>query len=187
MKVSYCHDIDGLEVSVFDDCFSKKGRESLWLSLSRIPMWHAERGDSIPNAWHLAVDFTLSDIEPLDPFRTMRKLVVDYFPKEKMLPYRAYCNLTRYGDQANAHRDCPHDGRDLTCLFYANNEWEPNWGGETLFYNRQGDTVAAVNPKPGRIVIFRGAILHRNGVPCKAAPYSRYSVAYKLGSKGVRS
>ena len=187
MLTSFRHEVDGLEIVVLDGCFPKKKVQEVFEFFSGISNWHRESGDDDPNAWHLSAGFQISKkLDHVDPFRKMRELVLDLFPKEKQIPYRAYCNLTKYGDQANAHQDCEKGALDFTCLYYANPEWHRNWGGETLFYNKRGDTAAAINPKPGRIVIFRGAIAHRNGVPCKAAPCARYSVAYKLRHKGSR-
>ncbi len=51
--------------------------------------------------------------------------------------------------------------RNVTVLYYANLLWQPDWGGETIFYNDEQDAVLAVSPKAGRVVVGRGAILHR--------------------------
>jgi hypothetical protein len=48
-----------------------------------------------------------------------------------------------------------------TLLYYLNNRWDRNWGGETLFANDSGDCEVAVAYKPGRVVIFDGSIEHK--------------------------
>jgi SM-20-related protein len=180
MNVSYKYQIEGHEVFVVDGCYSEAEIQSLYRFFLKTGNWHREYGDNDPQHWHLATDYPLEVVGKVDPFSKMESLVNELFTNEKQVPYRAYCNLTRFGDQCNAHRDCDEQKLDVTGLFYANAEWKINWGGETYFYNKAGDTVAAVNPKPGRIVLFKGAILHRNGVPCRAAQDSRLSVAYKF-------
>lgn len=46
-------------------------------------------------------------------------------------------------------------------LHYSNCSWNPEWGGETLFYKDNGKDVLDCNPYvPNRGVIFDGSILH---------------------------
>jgi Rps23 Pro-64 3,4-dihydroxylase Tpa1-like proline 4-hydroxylase len=51
------------------------------------------------------------------------------------------------------------DGKTL--LYYVNDRWDRNWGGETLFADESGESEYAVQYKPGRIVIFDNSIEHR--------------------------
>ena len=69
-------------------------------------------------------------------------------------------------------------------LYYANLIWQPDWGGETLFYNDDNDAVLAVSPRPGRLVVSRAAILHRGTVPTRSCYEERFTIAYNLGSGG---
>jgi hypothetical protein len=39
-----------------------------------------------------------------------------------------------------------------------------------------------VSPRPGRVVVARGAILHRGTVPTRACYEERLTLAYKLNS-----
>jgi hypothetical protein len=48
-----------------------------------------------------------------------------------------------------------------TLLYYVNDRWDKNWGGETLFADESGEPEYAVQYKPGRIVIFDNSIEHR--------------------------
>ena len=49
----------------------------------------------------------------------------------------------------------------LTFLYYLNNYWNPEWGGETLFCNDKGDPEIAVACKPNRVVVFPSAVYHK--------------------------
>jgi hypothetical protein len=51
------------------------------------------------------------------------------------------------------------DGKTL--LYYVNDMWDKNWGGETLFADESGESEYAVQYKPGRIVVFDNSIEHR--------------------------
>jgi hypothetical protein len=82
------------------------------------------------------------------------------------------------------HRDCEPADRHVTALYYANSQWHPDWGGETIYYNDDEDAELAVLPRLGRLVIARGAILHRGTVPTRICYEERYTLAYKLNAAG---
>jgi len=110
----------------------------------------------------------------------LKRIAQDLFPGEQLRDQRAYVNSSVYGDSYYVHRDCAQEERHLTVLYYANLLWEPDWGGETLFFNDDNDAVLAVSPRPGRLVASRGAILHRGTVPTRSCYEERYTLAYKL-------
>lgn len=60
------------------------------------------------------------------------------------------------------HTDsCTSGMSGKTLLYYVNDRWDRNWGGETLFSDETGESEYAVQYKPGRIVIFDNSIEHR--------------------------
>ena len=122
-----------------------------------------------------------------DPFlRGVRQTVERLFPGEMFSDQRAYVNCSVYGDGYYAHRDCAAHEPHVTALYYANLEWQPDWGGETIYYTDEEEAELAVMPKPGRLLIARGAILHRGNVPTRVCYEERYTLAYKLNSLGPR-
>lgn len=132
----------------------------------------------------------VSDIAPeriaIDPFlRNVRQIVEKAFPEERFSDQRAYVNCSIYGDGYYTHRDCPVEEQHVTALYYANLEWRPDWGGETIYYNDQEEAELVVMPRPGRLVIARGAVLHRGNVPTRICYEERYTLAYKLNSLGA--
>ena len=132
-----------------------------------------------------------ADIEPAiviaDPFFQRLKAIAEkMFPGEALTDLRAYVNSSVYGDSYSAHRDCPESSNNVTVLYYANLIWQTDWGGETIFYNDDEDAVLAVSPRPGRVVVGRGAILHRANVPTRSCYEERLTVAYKLTSDGPK-
>jgi len=129
----------------------------------------------------------VSDIAPetigKDPFLAgLRQTVERLFPDERFTDQRAYVNCSVYGDAYYLHRDCQPQERHVTALYYANLEWQPDWGGETIYYNDNEDAEFAISPRPGRVVIARGAVLHRGNVPTRSCYEERYTLAYKLNS-----
>jgi hypothetical protein len=118
-----------------------------------------------------------------DPFlRGLRQTVERLFPNEQFADQRAYVNCSVYGDAYYMHRDCAAYEQHVTALYYANLEWQPDWGGETIYYNDDEDAEFAISPRPGRLVIARGAVLHRGNVPTRSCYEERYTLAYKLNS-----
>jgi hypothetical protein len=115
-------------------------------------------------------------------FSELRRLGEDMFPKEQFKDERVYVNSSSYGDVYFTHRDCDPGLRNITVLYYGNLQWHDDWGGETIFYNDQHDAELAISPRPGRLVISRGAILHRGGVPSRVCFEERLTVAYKLAA-----
>lgn len=71
------------------------------------------------------------------------------------------------------HVDNPDENiKRKTLLYYLNNRWDRNWGGETLFANDNGECEIAVEYKPGRVVIFDGSIEHKpSAISIKADEY----------------
>ena len=119
----------------------------------------------------------------IDPFlRGLRQTVERLFPTEQFSDQRAYVNCSMYGDSYYVHRDCDAHKRHVTALYYANLEWQPDWGGETIYYNDDEDAELVISPRPGRLVIARGALLHRGNVPTRSCHEERYTLAYKLNA-----
>jgi SM-20-related protein len=120
----------------------------------------------------------VSASEPL--FARMKSFAEDTFAARGFHPHRLYVNSTVYGDMYYPHRDFAENEPHITVLYYANPKWNADWGGETILYDDDGDAQLAVTPRPGRILAFRGAILHRGGVPTRICFEERLTVAYKL-------
>ena len=114
----------------------------------------------------------------------LRQIAGELFPGEALSDQRAYVNSSVYGDGYYAHRDCPAEQKHITALYYANLEWQPDWGGETIYFNDEEDAELVVSPRPGRLVLARGAILHRGTVPTRICYEERYTLAYKMTVAG---
>ena len=49
-----------------------------------------------------------------------------------------------------------------------------------MFFDANGDAQVAVTPKPGRLLLFDGAIRHAGRPPNRNCPVGRYTFAVKL-------
>jgi SM-20-related protein len=73
---------------------------------------------------------------------------------------RCYANGMPAGAEGGIHLDS-NIASHLTSIYYPNLEWHPDNAGETLFFNdTRSDLIAAVYPRPNRLVIFPGTIPH---------------------------
>lgn len=76
---------------------------------------------------------------------------------------RGYASAGTYGYEGEYHID---DGAKeyneiVTIMFYLNDDWDINYGGETFFLNDIKDEIEhAIIPKPRRAVLFDGFITH---------------------------
>jgi hypothetical protein len=108
------------------------------------------------------------------------RIAEEMFTGERFRPQRAYINSSVYGDAYHIHRD----QSAVTVLYYANLLWQSDWGGETIYFDDDYDAQLVVSPLPGRLVVSRGAILHRATVPTRGCPEKRLTIAYKLRQRG---
>jgi hypothetical protein len=129
---------------------------------------------------HWALNIPLDVGTKLPVFAPMLTAVHDIAGGRPYRAYRCYCNHSSYGDMLFTHTDCKPDQKDLTALWYIAPDWDVEWGGETVFFNSAKDAEAVVSPKPGRLVIFDGSILHAGRPPNRSCYAPRYTLAYKL-------
>jgi hypothetical protein len=178
--------ISGREIFIGDHVIDPMMVKQVGDGVRALP--YARKEKSRPDVPGLAA---VSDISPeripLDPFLcSLKRLVEQAFPQEEFSDQRAYINCSVHGDGYYMHRDCAVHEQHVTALYYANLEWQPDWGGETIYYNDEEEAEIVVMPRPGRLVLARGAILHRGNVPTRVCYEQRYTLAYKLNSLGPR-
>ena len=174
--------ISGRELFICDNFVDPAMVTDIGNGLKTMPFVRKEKSrPDVPGLVAVAdIDAALLTKDPL--FLRLRAIAEKMFPGEVLHDMRAYINSAVYGDSYFVHRDSPEDSKDVTVLYYANLIWQPDWGGETIFYNDDNDAVLAVSPRPGRLVVSRAAILHRATVPTRVCYEERLTIAYKLGS-----
>lgn len=112
--------------------------------------------------------------------------VCPQMPKREWL-YASYINVLRHGNTPGIHVDAPNTVEDnKTVILYLNDEWDPNWGGETIFYDHNLDAQRIVTPKPGRVLMFDGRIPHTGRPPTPRYMMNRYIMTFKYMDPVVR-
>lgn len=98
---------------------------------------------------------------------------------ERTQCHGVYANGNTHGNEGNPHIDSQHP-LDRTLLIYGVMEWREGWGGETAFYNEQGDTAGMVTPRPGRVIFFDGGIRHGVTPISRACKILRPVLVFKI-------
>jgi len=131
---------------------------------------------------HHVTEYRPSTMRRTPLYADIERVVRAFFPRQhepQLNLYRAYTNAVMYGDVAFPHRDS-EDNDHVTVIMYPNPEWSSEFGGETMFYDEQGEIVDTVEPKLGRLVLFAGSILHKGSPPGRLFFGARYTAAFKF-------
>mmetsp|Transcript_57305 Transcript_57305/g.179531 ORF Transcript_57305/g.179531 Transcript_57305/m.179531 type:complete len:313 (-) Transcript_57305:194-1132(-) len=131
---------------------------------------------------HHVVEYSPEKLRRTELFVVVARLVRLLFPMLPLEVYRIYTNAVMYGDAAFVHRDSS-DSDHVTVLVYPNPEWASELGGETVFYSEDKEIADAVEPRPGRICLFHGNILHKGSPPSRLFWGSRYTTAFKFAPR----
>lgn len=178
-------EIDGRELFVVDDFLAGAVLENFARDVESAPFVRAERDRSDRADFVSWVrDYEPSEVRRQPYFRRIGEHLGRCFPGEELKLFRAYASSLSYGDIAFAHRDCEPPKRNVTALLYLTAGWQRDWGGETIFFADDGDARLAVSPRPGRLVLFRGAIEHRGEPPTRVCSRARVTMVYKFAVLG---
>jgi SM-20-related protein len=183
------HDVGDRSIFVLDHLFDAPFVEMMYHFMNRLPFGLSDYDTEETKAIrHWKHEFDLENLPSLPLLVELRSRVVDIsdelYPLNRIVLKRMHCNMHLYGDMQNPHTDTDLAG-GVTALYFANPVWEMNWMGETVFCSSTGEPLHCVIPKPGRLVVFNGDILHRGGVPSRYCFEPRISVAFKfLSSAG---
>ncbi|MBV8594381.1 MAG: hypothetical protein JOZ27_08790 [Caulobacteraceae bacterium] len=92
---------------------------------------------------------------------------------------RCYANGYPNGSEGGLHLDSSV-ATHFTAIYYPHLKWHPNFAGETVFFDRAGEEIiAAVYPKPNRLVVFPGDIPHVGRGVSRSCPELRITLMFK--------
>lgn len=138
------------------------------------PFWHAHfaGADDLSSC-----EDELTRNQTVKPIQALWKLLSGGILKGHTM-VRAYANGHTYGGEGYIHLDSL-DPRYFTTIYYAHAAWEPDWAGETVFFENGSTTGTAVIPSPGRLVFFPGSVPHVARSASRSCPELRVSVVIK--------
>ncbi len=172
--------VDGRPLRVFDNHLPNIADYVQALSRAMYTRSEYARPETIDHK-HWATEVKLDALVKQPIFEITRQAVLSFTtPAFGYRPYRAYTNASSFGDMLFTHTDCLPGQHDLTALWYLCESWDLEWGGETMFYDANDEVACAVTPRPGRLVIFDGAIKHAGRPPNRICYAPRYTFAIKF-------
>ncbi|MFN7553440.1 MAG: 2OG-Fe(II) oxygenase [Pseudomonadota bacterium] len=173
--------VGGRQVAVFDGLLAAADVARYVELLNRAPFTRTEvaRPDTAGHK-HWVSEMAVAGFLKLPLWTATESAVGALRPGERYRPYRAYTNHAAFGDMLFTHTDCLPDQRELTALWFLCEQWDTEWGGETLFFSDDGDAQFVASPRPGRLVVFDGAIRHAGRPPNRVCYQPRYTFAAKL-------
>lgn len=169
--------IDGGEVIyVFDELLDGRKINKIYSQfLNRSYKLRFSNTGSVPhNLWRS--ELYISDLESLDLYDLQRKLMLKCFPNINFKFHRSICNLMTKDGYIPIHKDSAETKEVITVLYYANDIWKKNWGGETIFFNPNQEAKNCISVVPGRFIVFNGNIEHCAGGPNNFAQVNRFTL-----------
>lgn len=175
-------EVEGRDIFVFDGLVPDADLGAYVDALARAPFTRTEVAKAETAEYkHWVSEMQLANVTRLPLWPATERALAAARPGERYRPLRAYTNFAAYGDMLYTHTDCQPGQRQLTALWFLSTHWEPEWGGETMFFDSSGDAMFCTSPKPGRLVVFDGAIPHAGRPPSRICFTPRYSFAIKFG------
>ncbi len=173
--------VQGRDLAIYDNLLPSTDIARYHALLHQAPFTRTEfaRPDTATHR-HWVSEMALAALQRLPLWRATAGAVRALRPQEAYRPYRAYTNHAAYGDMLYVHTDALPGARELTALWFVCEQWDPDWGGELLCFDDSGDALCVVSPRPGRLVVFDGAIRHAGRPPSRNCYVPRYTLAIKL-------
>jgi hypothetical protein len=144
------------------------------------PKWkfgHGSYHESDPN-YKKSYPFWVMGLED-DLFFTEHLLnIIEEKTNQSFELFDVYANGHTFGTKGSFHEDW-HDERGRTFLFYANDIWNVDWAGKTIFSLGNGNFYFNV-PNPNTALLFPGIIPHAAEGPSRSFTGLRVTIAWKL-------
>lgn len=187
MSIEFSHDyrIAGARVAAVDRLLAPAESQQLYQALRRSSYTRTEIARPETAEYrHWATEIELAVCARM-PIHAPTLAALSKFAQGKAFRlYRSYVNVAHYGDMLFTHTDCKPGAGEVTALWYLSEHWDPEWGGETLFFDEHMDVRAAISPRPGRLALFDGEIPHVGRPPNRICYAPRYTLAMKFEPAG---
>ncbi len=168
------------ELYIYDGFFKAPDIKKYYATLkhANFTFLHASREDTVKHREWMA-DFSVDDFESHPLHQVAKDAALRIAKKGSLKCYDVFCNASSFGDMSFIHNDSTK-ANDISTLYYANSHWEPEWGGETVFFTDNLDARLAISLMPGRLIAFSGNLKHRAGIPTKICPEMRLSLSMRF-------
>lgn len=168
----------GKILHIHDDLFTYD-QKTAWFGFALKSAYQTDGGDEAANykkTFQIYSQFSQQDVDAMgfknsDGYKFLDKK----YELSRRTVKQTRVNLSYSGEPNGVHSDRP----GLTLVYYANNVWDLNWGGHTLFMDDNlSEPEYTCLFKPGRVAIFDGSIPHMIMTP--VAPCHRLTFAIQF-------
>jgi hypothetical protein len=160
----------------YDNFFSPKDFMLILEKLNQ-PKWEYGHGSYRPGHPKRNIPFWMMHLGDDSFFTEYLLNIIEEKTNQKYELTALYCNGHPFGTSGTFHKDYGND-QGRTFLLYANDSWEQEWDGKTVF--EIGDTYHYSEFVPNSAIIFPGNILHRAEGTSRSFTGLRKTVAWKL-------
>lgn len=172
-----------MSIKVYDDAIEKQNLETLSNYAKKAKYgfgWKSHKNKTYDQGHfnHLVISIKRDEVEEdtdlslAEKFK-QHKIVYDVWKNisiksGKRQLVRAYFNLYTVGTEGYIHIDDPRaneivKNKDIiqeTTLIYLTPDWNPDWAGETVIFDKNMEVLYATLPKYGRVLQFNGKLKH---------------------------
>ena len=142
------------------------------------PNWYFGHGSYVAGDKRRGYPFWRMDLMENNFFSKYLLNIIEEKTQQNYELFDVYANGHTFGTKGSFHQDW-NDRRGITFLYYANENWDLDWGGKTIF-DLGLRNYHFVVPKPNSAVLFPGVIPHAAEGPSRSFTGLRVTVAWKL-------
>lgn len=145
------------------------------------------RNTTIRSDKTLWIDDALEENSVMQPYLSAIYTLIKIFNQHlftNLKGWEGHFAIYKPGDFYRKHVDQFRTNKDrqLSCLYYLNDPWEIENGGELVLYNDSDEVLSRILPKGNRFVCFRSELPHEV-LPCFLR--NRYSISAWLKSSNT--
>jgi Rps23 Pro-64 3,4-dihydroxylase Tpa1-like proline 4-hydroxylase len=167
-------------IYVVDDCIDYANQEALlgFCNQSLYSFGHSASSTSSLDLSRFVSQLTPSELASTSLDAVFTQLVQQHYKRTLRID-RSYINVYFPYTPTALHTD-DYDAEAITCMIYANPQWQADWAGETQFFNADLRSVQqSVLPQGGRTVLFDSRIPHAARTPSVICPVPRFTLTVK--------
>jgi len=164
-------------IKYLDNAFDFKDQENMFIFCLdqdyRIG-WEDTNFNPTINKWFFHAPVYKEKLEKIDIDNKIRSLGFGEYLESYKLS-NCVVNCSRPGETYYEHTH----PNTLVVLYYPNDKWNREWGGETMFYSKNREHLELASEyKPNRLMIFDGEIPHSVRPPSYKADQYRFTMSF---------
>jgi hypothetical protein len=161
--ISFANSLEQIFFTVLDNVYDKKDTDDFYFYFRDMVPWKFVGSGLDVNKWRKFTYYLDFKNEIESKLKTiseniLKNLNIYNFLEEE----RVYASANPFGTVHEIHTDYVEGiAKGITVMFYLNNNWKIDYGGETVFLDQsQNEIVKSIIPKSSRIIVFDGGHPH---------------------------